>query len=98
MSGITGYAIRLSLDGGTLAGLLMDAHMKYLPCPSPSLIDGWPRCLDTVLHPLRGCLWMALVPLMSGGPPTVYGCALVPGPHVTRHEPRLIARFMVLTP
>ena len=86
MSGITGYAIRLSLDGGTLAGLLMDAHMKYLPCPSPSLIDGWPRCLGTVLHPLKECIVDINPSLMSGGPPTVYGLALMPGPHVSRHE------------
>ena len=87
MSGTTGYAIRLSLDGGTLAGLPIDTHAKYLPCPSPPLIEGWLRC-PALLLTLR----------VSGCLPTAYGSVLVPLPHVTRHGLRLIARFMVLAP
>ena len=45
-----------------------------------------PGVLDTVLDPLKECFVDFNPSLMSGGPPTVYGCALVPGPHVTRHE------------
>ena len=74
MSGKTRCVNRLSLDGGTLAGLPIDAHMKYLPCPSPPLIEGWLRCPGTFLTPrVSGCL------------PTAYGSVLAPLSHVTRH-------------
>ena len=86
MSGKTRCVIRLSLDGGTLAGLLMDAHMKYLPCPSPSLIDGWPRCPGHGLRSSERVLCGFIPSLTSGGPPAVYGLALMPRPHVRRHE------------
>ena len=45
--------IRLSQDEGTLAGLLMYAHVKYLPCPSPPLIEGWLWCPGTVFDSLK---------------------------------------------
>ena len=45
-----------------------------------------PGVLDTVLDPLKECFVDFNPSLMSGGPPAVYGLALMPGPHVSRHE------------